>query len=233
MRYAKIARAGRPAASKHRDARELLLNVATELFAAHGVAATTFVMIAKQSRFTPAVLHYYFESRDQLLDAVVDERFLRFLSHVWDPVRPDVDPLVAIPELVARLLDSIEKMPWVPSLWVREVLNEGGLLRERVQGRLPYERVKWLGSAIAGGQANGTLNPDLNPLLTVSSAVGLVMLHMATIKPWAKLFHREPMARQTLQRHITGLLLDGLRCKGKVEIKATSTKKIHRMQKRK
>lgn len=228
-----IATAGRPPARDQRDARALLLNAATELFAAHGVTGTPFTMIAKRAGFTPAMLHYYFKTRDQLLDAVVDERFVRFLSHVWDPVQPDAETLVAIPELVGRLLDSIEKMPWVPPLWVREVLNEGGLLRERVQRHLPYEKAKGLGVTISRGQANGTLNPDLDPLLIVSSAVGLVMLHAATIKPWAKIFHREPLARHALQRHITGLLLDGLRGKQRAAVKVTSGKRTSRTQERK
>jgi hypothetical protein len=30
------------------------------------------------------------------------------------------------------------------------------------------------------------------------------------MKTWAKAFQREPLARRALQRHITGLLLDGL-----------------------
>lgn len=224
--------AGRPAAGKQRDARDLLLNAATELFASHGVAATTFVMIARKAGFTPAMLHYYFENREQLLDAVVEERFVCFISRVWDPVLPDAEPLTAIPELVGRVLDGIEKMPWIPALWVREVLNENGLIGERLQRRLPYEKAQSLGRAIARGQADGTLNPDVDPLLAVSSAVGLVMLHMATIKPWAKVFHREPLARQTLQRHITGLLLDGLRCKQKARVKVTGKRKT-RMQERK
>jgi hypothetical protein len=58
-------------------------------------------------------------------------------------------------------------------------------------------------------------------LLTVSSAVGLVLIHMATIKPWAEKFHREPLARRALQRHITALLLDGL-CRKRTKSKRIS-----------
>jgi AcrR family transcriptional regulator len=168
-------------------------------------------MIAKKARFTPAMLHYYFKNRDRLLDAVVEERFMRFVSHIWDPVRQDADALVAIPEFVARMFDGFEKMPWVPALWLREIVNEGGLLRARVMPLLPWEKAKWLGAAIARGQKSGTLNPNLDAQLSVTSAIGLVMLHAATIKPWAKTFRREPLARQALRRHITALLLDGLR----------------------
>src|SRR5215469_4848698 len=220
-----IGTPGRPAASVERDARELLLNAATELFARHGVAATTFAMIAKHAGLTPAMLHYYFKDRDELLDVVVEERLLRILARVWDPVQPRATVPDTIRGIVERLLDAIEEMPWIPSTWMREILNEGGLLRERMLRRLPYEKVGLLGTAMARGQAEGALNPDLDPLLTVFSTLGLVMLHMATIKFWAETFHHEPPNRRAVQRHITGLLLDGLGHKGAATAKTISQKK--------
>ena len=69
---------GRPAASLDRDARELLLTAATELFAEQGVAATDLRTIAKRAGLTPAMLHYYFKDREQLLDVVVEERLCPF-----------------------------------------------------------------------------------------------------------------------------------------------------------
>jgi TetR/AcrR family transcriptional regulator len=201
---------GRPAASAERDARELLLTAATELFAAQGVAATTFAMIAKRAGLTPAMLHYYFKDREQLLDAVVEERLLRVLSKVWDPVQPGIGAAQAIRGIVARLLEGIEEMPWIPSTWMREVLNEGGLLRERMLRRLPYEKLRIVAQAIAQGQSQKSLNPELDPLLTVFSALGMVMLLTATTRVWSEIFHRLPLSRRALQRHIAGLLLDGV-----------------------
>ena len=202
---------GRPSATGKYDAREYLLDAATELFAVQGVAATTFATIAKRAGLTPAMLHYYFKDRDQLLDAVVQERLLRLVSGVWDPVDPGADASESIRGIVERLLEGIEKMPWIPSTWMREVLNEDGLLRERILRHLPYQKVQSVATAIASGQKQESLNPDLDPLLTVFSTLGLVMLHMASVKMWAQAFHREPLSRQSIQRHVTGLLLDGLR----------------------
>ena len=81
-----IGTPGRPAASLERNARELLLTAATELFAQQGVAATTFAMIAKRAGLTPAMVHYYFQDREQLLDVVVEERIGRVIAQVWEPV---------------------------------------------------------------------------------------------------------------------------------------------------
>lgn len=201
---------GRPAASSERDARELLLSAATELFASQGVAATTFAMIAQRAGLTPAMLHYYFKDRNQLLDTVVDERLLRVISKVWDPVQPGTDAAETVRGIVARLLDGIEEMPWIPSTWMREVLTEGGLLREKMLRRLPFEKIRSVSAAIAKGQSQHGNNADLDPVLFIFSMLGLVMMHMATLSFWAEIFHRKPPNKLAVQRHITGLLLDGL-----------------------
>jgi len=201
---------GRPAAGLARDAREQLLTAATTLFAEQGVAATTFAMIAKRAGLTPAMLHYYFSDRDALLDAVVAERLAALIASVWQPVTPGDSPDAMIRGIVDRLLAGIGRMPWVPSTWMREVLNDGGLLRSRVLRLLPFDSVRTVGSAIAHGQASRTINPDLDPSLLVFSILGLVMLHSATAGFWAEIFHRPIPTREALARHITGLLLHGL-----------------------
>ena len=106
------------------------------------------------------MLHYYFKDRDQLLDAVVDERSgPRTIAQVWDPVQPGASAADTVRGIVERLLDGIEEMPWIPSTWMREVLNEGGLLRERMLRRLPFEKVRSVGS----GNRPGTVAAGLQP----------------------------------------------------------------------
>jgi TetR/AcrR family transcriptional regulator len=202
--------AGRPLADPDRDTRVLLLNAATELFAEHGVAATSFSTIARRAGLTPAMVHYHFDDREQLIDAVVDERLVPLITYVWDPVQPGDGPAEILRGVVQRLLQQIQQAPWVPSTWMREILNEGGLLRGRILRQLPIEKVRIVGGAIARGQAAGIVNPDLNPLLFVFSTLGLVMVHMATIRVWAEVFQRPPLDVNAIQRHITGLLLQGL-----------------------
>jgi TetR/AcrR family transcriptional regulator len=202
---------GRPVANPGRDARELLITAATELFAEHGVAATSFSAIAERAGLTSAMVHYYFADRERLLDVVVDERLCPLIDYVWGPVKPGGEPADILTGVVTRLLSGIEGAPWVPSTWMREILNEGGLLRSRALRCIPYDKVRVVAAAIRGGQAGHKLNPDLDPLLVVFSTLGLVMLHMATLKIWAEMFHRKPFSQRAVGRHITALLLDGLR----------------------
>lgn len=203
-------RPGRPVRSLERDARDLLLAAAAELFAEHGVAATTFARIAERAGLTPAMVHYYFTDREQLLDAVVEERIAPLIASVWGPVNAGDAPAEIIRGVVERMLAGIEQMPWIPSTWMREVLNEGGLLRSRVFRHLPFNKLKLLGRSVAGGQASKEINPNLHPGLIVFSTIGLVMLHVATVPFWAEIFESKPPNIEALRLHITGLLLNGL-----------------------
>lgn len=187
------------------------MSAAVELFAERGVAATTFAMIAERSALTPAMLHYYFEDRQRLLDAVVEERMAPVIRSVWEPVTPGTPTAVLIRGIVQRFLDGIERMPWIPALWIRDVLNEGGMLRTRVVRHVPFEKVRVVITAIQEQQRRRELNPNVDAILIIFSLLGLVMVHCATVRLWAELFHQRLPAKAKLQRHITSLLLDGLR----------------------
>jgi AcrR family transcriptional regulator len=135
-------RPGRPAATRGATAREQLLSAAIELFAQRGVAGTTFSMIASRTGLTPAMLHYYFKDREQLLDAVVHERMAPIIARVWNPIVASDTPTELVRGLVGRLLDGITRLPSIPSLWIRDVLHEGGLLRTRVVRHVPMDKVQ-------------------------------------------------------------------------------------------
>ncbi len=205
---------GRPTSHSGLYAREKLIEAATELFASQGVAATTFAMIAERAKLTPAMLHYYFRDRGQLLDAVVEERLSPLIAGVWGPVAEGTAAAEIIEGVVQRMIDGIEKMPWVPSTWMREVLNEGGLLRGRVVRRLPFKKIGILSRSVTRARAEGAANAEIDPGLMVFSVIGLVMMHMATIRLPAEIFGRKVPDGAALSRHIRGLLIHGLQAAG-------------------
>ena len=208
---------GRPAAAADRNAREALLSAAAELFAEHGVAATTLALIAKRAGLTPAMVHYYFRNKEQLLDAIVTERIGASIAFVWGPVEPGADPAKVLGGVVSRILGVIERMPWIPSVWVREVLNDGGVLRNRILPHLPLRKIRLMQRAISRGQAARRINPDLDPALIGFSMIGLVMLHMAAGRFWAQTFRRKVPTVEHIRRHVTALLLHGLEGSGTSE----------------
>jgi len=207
---------GRPVASD-RDPRETLLDTATLLFSEQGVAATTVAAVARQAGVTSAMVHYYFKNRDQLIDAVVAERVSRFVNSVWDPIAGDEPPDQMILGIVERMIATTEIMPWMPALWVREVLSDGGQLRERMARHIPIAKVVLFTSTITRSQQAGSVNPELEPTLIFISVLGLTMLPLAmarTLKSKPFLPPEINKAAMTdkaiLMRHVKALLLHGL-----------------------
>jgi len=203
--------AGRRARLPASDAREQLLDAAIELFAARGIANTTVAQIAERGRVTSAMVHYWFDTRERLLEAVVQERIAAQFHAIWDPV--DVDhgaPLELVRGIVGRMFDVTEKMPWLPSLWLREIVNEGGLLREQALRHIPVKRVAAFGQNIARGQSRGEVNSEIEPLLLFNSILALVMLPQATAKIWRRINPTLTLERAALERHVTGLLMQGI-----------------------
>lgn len=78
--------------------------------------------------------------------------------------------------------------------------------------------------------SSGKLNPELDPLLYVFSAIGLGMLHMANPKVWSEIFHRPSLGLDAIERYITALLLDGLRNSSPVTVSNQRCKRTPRRQ---
>ena len=201
---------GRPAAAPSGAAREALLDAAQDLFGRRGVAATPLSEVAKAAGVTPAMVHYYFSSRDQLLDALVAERIGPLLAHVWGPVEASQGLDAILSGLVRRLLEGPGSKSWLPPLWIREVLSEGGQLRARVIQRLPSAKFAALARAASEGQAAGTVNPDLEPALLVLSVMGLVMLPLSMASLLPHLPGASGIGRAAIARHAEALLRGGI-----------------------
>lgn len=203
---------GRRPSMEDVDVRGHMLDVATQLFAERGIAATTVAQIAEAAGVTSAMVHYYFTNREQLLDAIVEERLAQVIAFVWRPTDTgiDDDPFALVAELVARFFDVTERMPWLPPLWLREIVNEGGLLRERMVKRIPVEHVGRFAERIRHAQQAGVVNPGLEPAFLFHSIIALVMLPLATARLWQSARGLPPIDRAVLQRHVCALLGFGM-----------------------
>ncbi|WP_373460804.1 TetR/AcrR family transcriptional regulator [Cupriavidus pinatubonensis] len=200
---------GRPSAGNPGQ-RDQLLDAATELFARHGVAATSIRAIAEHAGVTPALVHYYFRDRDQLLDAIVEERLQQLVDAIFTPSATPEDPVAMLVGIASRLIRVAAATPWFPGLWIREVAGVDGLLRERVLNRFALQRAGALSAPLAAAIAGGKLNPGLEPTLVMPSLVGLTLLPLATTHIWQRLPGAEHIDTEALVRHVSTLLTQGL-----------------------
>lgn len=200
---------GRPAVGSGVP-RDALVDVAARLFAARGIGATTLKEVAAAAHATPALLHYYFGNKDQLADAVMTERMAPVLFQATAPLRAECEFEIAA--LVESYTRTVAAHPWVPQLLVREVLSDGGALRERFIARIAKNFAAPAPLRVARAQAAGRVRRDLEPRLVVLSIVSLLAFPFVAAPVWREVlgFAPGPAFVDTLIRHTTAVLAHGV-----------------------
>ena len=202
--------AGRPQAGDL-DARQTLLDAALTCFARNGIASTSIRDLTRQAGVTPAVLHYHFGGKPQLLDALIAERMLPVLAAVRQPLLQAGDSLPAlVGGFVRGMMAVIRDNPWLPPLWVREVLCEGGALRDLLVNTVGPQLPVQLAERFAQAQCRGELPKGVDPRLLVASLVGLTLFPAAGMPVWQQLFDAPHLGEEAIGRHALALLGQGL-----------------------
>jgi AcrR family transcriptional regulator len=206
----KPRRPGRPRAASA-DLRERVLDAALRRFAAAGIAATPLRAIAQAAQVTPALLHYYFGSKDLLVEALIAERLMPVIGEMRAQLhRAGGDSADLVAGFVNTVFAQIERHPWFPPLWAREVLSEGGALRELIVTRIAPEVPKQFEQRFRAAQRAGDLNPDLDSRLLMVSLIGLTLFLAASAPIWRRIFLADDIDTDTLRRHTLALLDSGI-----------------------
>lgn len=205
---------GRPSGDG-RDLRQTLLDAAVACFARQGIAGSSLRAIATEAGATPALLHYYFGGKDAPMDAliaaVIEEKLMPVMQSLRDPLlQADDDPKTLIRGFVRSVIATAWAHPWLPQLWVREVLHEGGGLRRLMFDRIGPLLPQLLAERFSRLQAEGRLNPRLDPRLLVPSLIGQTMFMAASAPIWRGVFDAGDVGADALCDHVLALLESGL-----------------------
>ena len=202
-------RPGRPRGGKRVTAsREQLLDIALNLFSRQGIANTSLNAIAKEAGATPAMLHYYFNSREQLLDAMVEERFLPLRSKIGTIFADNRDsPVIALTQMVKVLAELAEEYRWFAPLWMQEVIGEMPVLRTHLQARFGDEKYQATLATIKGWQQEGKLNNELAPELLFTTLLSLVLVPFSRMRNDERLNALSP---DRIVRHALAVIGNGM-----------------------
>lgn len=204
---------GRPV-GKSADQRERLLDAAIACFVRQGIASSSLRAITSEAGVTPALLHYYFGDKTQLVDALVEERMLPAFATLRDRVLAAGDDVAdTVAAFVCGVTEVMKAHPWWSQLWVREVLCDGGALRDLLLTRIAPQITRAIADRFAAAQARGEMNADLDPRLLMTSLVGLTLLPAAGAPIWRTLFDADDLGLDDVRRHAIALLDRGLELK--------------------
>ena len=168
---------GRPSSEDRPETRETLLTTAGRLFAKHGAAEVSLRLLATEAGVTPAMVHYYFGSKDGLYDAMLERTFAEVLAGVRAIAkRSEIDAAERLDAFITVMAGTFLAKPWIPSLVVREVLSEGGRFRERFIEDYATHMATLLPGLLQDEIDEGRLRPHLDPKLGFMSLMGLVLI---------------------------------------------------------
>jgi len=206
----KPRRPGRPAEGAS-DHRERLLDAALACFGRASIASTTLAEIAREAGVTPALVHYYFDDKPTLVQALGEERLLPAMAGLQAAISGHDGDVAALARgFVGGIHALVASHPWLPAIWVREVLTEGGALRELMVAQVAPGLPRILAARLAAAQASGLLPAGVDPRLLVVSLVGLTLFPLAARSLWTQFLDAGDVDDARLQAHTLALLGHGL-----------------------
>jgi AcrR family transcriptional regulator len=193
------------------DQRQRLVDIALQLFAKQGFAETTLAAIARSAGMTPAAVHYYFKTREQLFDVLFDERIAPMRKRIEETFLENAnDPIAALTALATRFVELAGENPWMGPVFFGEMLREDDLFKQHIHKRMDESRQEALLGSLRRWQAEGRLNPNLDPALIVPSILSLTVLPMSAARKWGNDAMRSHIGPAEIVRHAVTLLTSGL-----------------------
>ena len=143
--------------AKGEDRKQRILAVAQRLLTRNGWRATTLAQIAGEAGVTPAGLLHHFESKEQLLHAVLDARDLDDESHA----DRSGDLIAQISQVAERFRRAPELLSTFTVLLVESILPDTPL-HDRMLAR-QQTATDIVAAAIRRGQVDGSYRTDVDP----------------------------------------------------------------------
>jgi TetR/AcrR family transcriptional regulator len=207
---------GRPPEHEQPGARDALLDAASRLSAHRGFGEVSLRRIAEEAGVSPAMVHYYFGDKAGLHEAMLARAFDRVIGRVREVVAAAGDTPLGegpIASVLRVITETVAEETWMAPLLAREVLAEGGRLRERFVRDYASVMAGLLPGLLAHEVEAGRFRADLDPQLAFLSFMGMTVFPFLA-RPVAErvlgIEYDEEFTRR-LAAHTERLFLEGVR----------------------
>jgi AcrR family transcriptional regulator len=204
----------RPASPALRDAertRKAILDAARTEFAVNGLAGARVDRIAEVSGANKRMIYYYFNSKDDLYLAVLEEAYTAMRVSERTLELDDLKPVEAIRRLVEFKFDFWTENPALISLLNGEnVLGAQHLKRSTRLSEMHISLVRTIGGILDAGVADGTIRAGIDPLQLYISISGLSYFFFSNGPTLTTAFGKDlgtQAARTTRRAHVVDVIL--------------------------
>ncbi len=158
---------------RQRKCRELL-DVAGEVFALRGFHSASMEEIARAAEYATGALYRYFESKEVLYTAVLEQKIREMLAFVKERVGSTASPVEALKASVKAQLEFASRNRAFIQIYFRERMEvtRAGEHWARID-HLVQELIQWRAEGVALGQQQGVFRPG-EPRLYALALEGMI-----------------------------------------------------------
>jgi AcrR family transcriptional regulator len=195
------------------DRKEQILDAAMRVFAQKGFTRATNKDIAREAGITPGLIYYYFESKEAVLQAIIEQRSpLQVMGSISEEMLAK-PPEQFLRYIITRILDILESEQFIGMIRVLlpevmlDVHSSDSQIVQTAQGA--FRRIGiFLSQYLEAKIANGELRPfavQLATQLLISSFIGFVLRRQILRDPSVVALTHEQIADV-----IVGIIVNGI-----------------------
>ena len=195
--------------------RRAILDAARDEFVEHGYTGARTGRIAKAAEVPQGLIYHYFESKEVLFDAVMEDAVAPYFGGMLDMLQSADSPDLGLLERsVRRYFEFLRDHPGVTRLLAWWMADQAWADKPLTRKRGVAEAVELLGAQrIREGQQAGFIRDDLDPALVIKTFVDMCLMwhmskgrHMLHCAPG----HDEPDLDDRYLEHMVDVFLNGI-----------------------
>ncbi|MFY9512298.1 MAG: TetR/AcrR family transcriptional regulator [Rubrivivax sp.] len=203
-----------PPPPKTRDAdrsQQAILAAARDEFAEHGLGGARVDRIAERAALNKKLIYYYFENKDALFVAVLEDAYRSIRDAEQQLHLEDLAPADALRRLTEFTWNYYLEHPEFLTLLNSENLHRGRHLAESRRAQaLNSPLIETIGRVLERGRASGELRGGIDPMQLYISIAALAYFYQSNKHTLSAIFARDlmtPKARSERLSHICDVIV--------------------------
>ncbi len=194
-------------APRTRDAdrsREIILRAACDEFAAHGLGGARVDRIAERAGLNKKLIYYYFEDKDSLFRAVLEDAYRNIREAEQQLHLADMPPEQAVRRLTEFTWHYYLEHPEFLTLLNSENLHRARHLEGSERARaVNTPLIEALGVILERGRATGVFRGGVDPLQLYISIAGIAYFYLSNQHTLSAIFDRDLMSPKALNERLS------------------------------
>jgi AcrR family transcriptional regulator len=193
--------------NRSRDAdrsRQKILSAASFEFAEYGLSGARVDRIAEKSGLNKRLIYYYFESKDVLFTAALENAYAEIRDAERELRLDELDPIEAVKCLLSFTWFYYLNNPQFISLLNSENLQRGQHVNSSSKAKATNSGlIEVLGTVLEKGRAKGVFRGGIDPVQLYISIAGLAYFYLSNQHTLGAIFDRNLLSPKALDQRLS------------------------------